>query len=222
MGTETPQLPVLSFVVEGQPIAQPRQRGRIVWPSYEELDHVADVCATGRALRDALKPILLVGNYTPSKHPVNAWKQAVGYAGRIAVACHPCWTLEGTMACLIRVYSPRPKTKQWKTKPMPDYWDERSSGTGGGDFDNHAKAITDALSGIAYTDDKQICSGGPVEKRICSGNETPRAVIVLSKVTTDKNGCVVDVAGLYQEMERAAKLPAVVKIRPAGPTRERK
>ncbi len=78
MGTETPQLPVLSFVVEGQPIAQPRQRGRIVWPSYEELDHVADVCATGRALRDALKPILLVGNYTPSKHPVNAWKQAVG------------------------------------------------------------------------------------------------------------------------------------------------
>lgn len=211
MRTESPQLPVLSFVVEGQPVAQPRQGNRILWPSYEDLDHVVDSCITGRELRDALKQILRAGNYTP-RHSVNAWRQAIGYAGRAAVACHPCWSLEGPMACLIRVYSPRPKTKVWKTKPMPGYWDERSSGTGGGDFDNHAKSITDALSSITYLDDKQICFGGPVEKRICSGDEKPRAVIVLSKLATNESGCVVDVEGLYQEMERAAHLPAVVRI----------
>lgn len=212
MGTESPQLPVLSFVVEGQPIAQPRQRQRILWPSYDQLGDLLVMCETGEQLARALKQDLRVVNYTPANHSVGAWKQAIGYAGRVAVACHPCWSLEGAMACLIRVYSPRPKTKQWKRKAMTEYWDERSSGTGGGDFDNHAKAVADALSGITYKDDKQICFGGPTEKRICSGDEKPRAVIVLSRLATNERGCVVDAVGLYQEMERAAQLPAAVRI----------
>lgn len=212
MQTETPQLPILSFVVEGQPIAQPRQRQRILWPSCDQFGDLLVMCETGEHLARALKQYLRVVNYTPGNHAVNAWKQAVGYAARVAVAFHPCWSLEGPMACLIRVYSPRPKTKQWKTKPMPAYWDERSSGTGGGDFDNHAKSVTDAMKDIAYKDDKQICAGGPVEKRICSGDEKPRAVIVLSKLATNESGCVVDVAELYRELERAAKMPARVTV----------
>ncbi|KKM00482.1 hypothetical protein LCGC14_1803970 [marine sediment metagenome] len=212
MRTESTEPLILSFVVEGQPIAQPRQRYRILWAAYALLDDVLHACADGRELCDELKKVLRADNYTPSRHPVNAWKEAVGYAGKIAVACAPQWYGKGPLACLIRVYSPRPKTKVWKRKPMAGYWDERSSGTGGGDFDNHAKAITDALSGITYKDDKQICFGGPVEKRICSGDEKPRAVIVFGEVTTDENGCVVDVVELYKELERAATMPAAVTL----------
>lgn len=66
---------------------------------------------------------------------------------------------------------PRPKSMQWKTKPMPRVWM-----TSKPDKDNCEKLIMDALNGIIWRDDAQVCCGSSC-KVIASGNESPYVVI---------------------------------------------
>lgn len=84
----------IRFTVPGLPIAQPRQRHRIV---------------SGH-----------VSNYTPGDHPVNAFKAVVKIMARSAYAGRPL--AEGPILLTLTFVFPRPKSMIWKKRPMPREW----------------------------------------------------------------------------------------------------
>lgn len=79
----------MKFIVPGIPVAQPRQRHKIV------CGHVQ--------------------NYTPTRDPVNVYKAAVQAA---AAGLFPA-PLQGPVRLDVRFLLPRPKNKIWKKRPMP-------------------------------------------------------------------------------------------------------
>ena len=81
------------FTVPAVPVAQPRQRHRIV-----------------RGPRE------FVQNYTPAKAPVNSFKAAVQQAASRAYHGAP---LECPLLMSLVFVMPRPKSKVWKKRPMP-------------------------------------------------------------------------------------------------------
>ena len=107
--------------------------------------------------------------YVPAKHPIHAWRDSIA-------AAYPGEKLEGALQMRVYFFMPRPKAKLWKTKPMPAYMH-----TGSIDIDNLFKSIGDALNGIAYQDDGQICDLR-VGKMVCSGYEQPRAEIYIKRL----------------------------------------
>jgi len=91
-------------------------------------------------------------NYTPAKHPVQAFKQLVVAAARYAWSGRP---LEGALTVRVRFRMPVPSSIAVPIR--------RHVGEGGEsphivkpDIDNLLKAIFDALTGICWADDKQI------------------------------------------------------------------
>lgn len=80
----------VEFVVPGVPVAQPRQRHRIIG---------------GR-----------VGNYTPANSPVNAWKASVVAS---AVAAHRGKLLEGPLEVSMLFVFPRPSSRTRKRSQNP-------------------------------------------------------------------------------------------------------
>ncbi len=105
--------------------------------------------------------------YTDAKHPIHGYKAAIQLAWQ-ATAVWPC---SGPMTMRIEAVFSRPKGKTWKRKPMPSY-----PHTSKPDFDNVAKAVCDALNGLAYHDDSQVflCT---VTKRVAAGDEQPRTEV---------------------------------------------
>lgn len=120
----------LSITVPGEPIAQPRQRHRVI---------------PGQAFAH---------NYTPSKSPVNEYKAAIRLAYAAACSLPP---LAGPVSVHIDC---------WFSRPQSHYRTGKRAGelkegmplchTAKPDAENVAKAILDALSGLAYKDDKQV------------------------------------------------------------------
>ncbi len=62
--------------------------------------------------------------------------------------------LSGPLCCDAVFLFPRDKNKIWKTKPMVHYWHDVRP-----DRDNLEKAVLDALNGLVWHDDSQICAG---------------------------------------------------------------
>lgn len=118
----------IHFTVPTIPVAQPRQRHRVV-------------SSGGRTF---------ASNYTPKNDPVNAYKAAVQLAAREAYSGPP---LDGPLALLAIFVFPRPKAMRWKTKPMP-----RVPHCGKPDADNLIKSLTDALNGLTIVDDSRFAS----------------------------------------------------------------
>lgn len=147
---------MISFTVPSIPIAQPRQRQRVV-------------TTAGRTFAQ---------NYTPTKDPVNAFKAAVQHSLRDAYQGPP---LEGAIRLGITFRLPRPKTKTWKTKPMPSYLH-----TGKPDLDNLAKSVKDALSGLAYRDDAQIARL-VCDKWVCGGWQSPCVEITIDALDEENS-----------------------------------
>lgn len=116
----------VSFTVPAIPIAQPRQRHRVV-------------SAGGRSFAQ---------NYTPHNSPVNDYKAAVQFAATQAYQGAPH---DGPVALAVVFVFPRPAGKRWKTKPMP-----RGRHCGKPDVDNLVKSLTDAMNGLVYVDDARI------------------------------------------------------------------
>ena len=113
----------VSFTVPTIPVAQPRQRHRVIQSG-------------GRSF---------ASNYTPKKDPVNTYKAAVQAAycqvGSGRLLDEPC--------CVwLTFVMPRPKRLIWKTKAMP-----RQPHTAKPDIDNLQKSTMDALNGLAFRDD---------------------------------------------------------------------
>lgn len=133
----------ITFTVPAIPVAQPRQRHRVV----------------------QAKSKTFVQNYVPRKHPVGDFKAVIRLAFQSAAARPP---FEGPVGLKLAFVLPRPRTMIWKTKPMPRL--RRSSGRM--DWDNLAKAFTDALNGLAWRDDSQICIAH-VELFVAGGDEGP-------------------------------------------------
>lgn len=144
----------IEFYVPAIPLAQPRQRVRVM--------HMG-----GKAIAQ---------NYTPAKHPVNAYKAAV----QLAYSWLPTALATGPLSGPLRVdcvfVMPRPKSKIWKTKPMP-----RERHCIKPDRDNLLKSTLDALNGIAWVDDSQICAG-ECEKWVAAGDESPHVRITIRSI----------------------------------------
>lgn len=117
---------MIQFTVPAIPIAQPRQRHRIV-------------AAAGRQF---------VSNYTPTKSPVNAFKAAVQHE---AAAVYHGAPLDGALQMAVAFVMPRPKSKIRKRGPNDSY-----PHTGKPDIDNLLKSLKDSLSGLLWRDDAQV------------------------------------------------------------------
>lgn len=80
----------VEFTVPGVPVAQPRQRHRIIGGH--------------------------VGNYTPANSPVNAWKASVAMA---AAAAYSGPLMEGPLKVSMLFVFPRPSSRTRKRGPNP-------------------------------------------------------------------------------------------------------
>lgn len=109
-------------------------------------------------------------NYTPAKAPVNDYKATIRnlYTGPL---------LSGPLSVSIELFFPRPKALQWKTREWVRTWHTTKP-----DAENVAKAILDALTHLAWLDDKQVCQL-TVMKFVC-GREAPRTVVRIQEMQT--------------------------------------
>lgn len=113
--------------------------------------------------------------YVPAKHPVHAWRKAV------RDACPYTEKLEGPLSVTLSLFLPRPKS-HYRTgkhaghlKASAPIWHSSRS-----DVDNHVKSVLDALDGVAWIDDAQVCRLR-AEKRWDDG-EGPRAWITIELI----------------------------------------
>lgn len=137
----------IRFTVPAVPVAQPRQRHRVVQIADS---HVAT-------------------NYTPAKSPVNAYKATVRMAASRAVGAR---ILYGPVSLSAVFVLPRPARLMWKTKPMPRVWH-----TSKPDMDNLFKSLKDALKGLLWRDDSQVARYFDSEKVIAAGDEQPHVEV---------------------------------------------
>lgn len=140
-----PEQRTIEITVHAVPVPQPRQR----------------IAMRGK------NPVA----YTPTKHPVNAFKatcrQAWGqrYDGPPATCCD----------MFVRFIMPRPSSMVWKKRPMPrERYTKKKN-----DWDNLGKAVSDALNGLAYQDDGCLWRV-LVERWYAAGNEAPHVDVILT------------------------------------------
>lgn len=111
--------------------------------------------------------------YTDSKSPVHAFKATVRQAFREKYSGAP---LEGPVGISVVFVLPRPKRLIWKKRPMP-----RVRHTSKPDIDNLKKAVMDALKGLAWRDDCQVCVSR-CAKSIASGDEQPSVYVEIGEL----------------------------------------
>lgn len=133
----------IQFTIPAVPVAEPRKRSRVVR-------------ANGKSL---------VSHYTPTTHPVNAFKSSASKAATETIGS--LGPLTGPLKIEIVFVLPRTAGQIWKTKPMPRIWHSKKP-----DFDNLEKSVCDALKGIVWLDDSQVCCTS-VCKVIAAGDELP-------------------------------------------------
>ncbi len=144
---------MIAFVVDCVPVAQPRQRHRAVEG------------AAG----------IWVQNYTPKKDPVNGFKESVrGAFLKATEALPPAARMqEGPLQVRLIFVLPRPKRFRkglrapYKRKP---------------DLDNLEKSLLDALNGLAYRDDSQVCRVFK-EKWYAASEEKPHVEVEIGPMT---------------------------------------
>lgn len=156
----------IAFTVYGSPVAQPRQRHTPLMKDGKPL--------IGRGGR----PVVV--NYTPKTALANQWKtdiKAAAFAELCAagqVSDLSLW--DGPIAAHITVFFPRPKRLMRAKDP-----DGPVLHIAKPDRDNVEKTILDALKGIVFIDDCQVCSGA-VRKFYHEKTGRPRAEITMEKI----------------------------------------
>ena len=119
---------MIRVVIPGVPVAQPRQRHRVVTVGDRSFAQ----------------------NYTPQDSPVTAFKAAVRIAAGSARQGEP---LAGPLRCDMTFVLPRPKALTKKRGDNPRAWAPKKP-----DVDNLFKSVADALNGQLWADDSQIVS----------------------------------------------------------------
>lgn len=149
---------MIEFIVHAVPVAQPRQRHRVV----KQKD--GKVFAT---------------NYTPARDPVNAFKAAVQAA---AAAAHKGPPLTGPLYVDMVFVLPRTKPAWLKTTSMWYHAWKRGEriphAVSRNDRDNLMKSVQDCLNGLLWGDDGLIY-GGRVEKWLAGESEQPHVAITV-------------------------------------------
>ena len=108
-------------------------------------------------------------HYTPATAKVNTFKQAAKLAAKASLKCMS--PLDGPLSVELLYVMPRTLNQVWKTKPMPRLPHDKKP-----DLDNLQKSTWDALNGIVWLDDSQICEL-VAKKVIASGYEEPHVVL---------------------------------------------
>jgi Holliday junction resolvase RusA-like endonuclease len=114
--------PALTFEVPGDPVPQPRPR-------------VTTRGGFGRA-------------YTPTSHPINAYRQAIAVAARAAGATP---TDRAPLTLIVDLVFARPKSHYRKSGVRDD-----APTLPRADCSNVLKGIEDSLNGVAWVDDTQV------------------------------------------------------------------
>jgi len=143
--------------VPAVPVAQPRAKSTV----FQGRSRVYDV-TTIKSADGTRKP-----------HPIVAFKATVRMAVAQAYQGPP---LAGPLQCDLEFVFPRPGNMTWKTKPMPRVRHIKKP-----DRDNCDKSVMDALKGIVWVDDCQVCDGR-IQKWIASGTEQPHVVITITEL----------------------------------------
>jgi Holliday junction resolvase RusA-like endonuclease len=104
-------------------------------------------------------------------HPIVAFKATIKMAAQAAYKGPP---LRGPLRVDAVYVFPREASKFWRSKPMPRY-----RHTSAPDVDNLQKAMQDALNGILWADDAQICDGR-LQKWRAAGDEQPHVTIIVT------------------------------------------
>ena len=111
----------------------------------------------------------------PSKHKIHSFKASVKLAASQAYQGAP---LDGPLAMSLLFLMPRKSGMIWKSKPMPRAY---YTSARGGDVDNLAKAVCDALNELTYVDDRLVVKL-VIEKLYAAGDEQPRVEVVISSL----------------------------------------
>jgi len=141
-------VPILEFTVPAVPVAQPRARASTFNGKVQM--HTPTSIKQSDGSRKA--------------HPIVNFKATVRMAFKEQYSGSP---LMGPLRCDLTFVMPRPKAMLWKTRAMPRTPHDKKP-----DRDNLDKAFMDALKGLAWLDDAQVCQG-EIQKWIASGNEQP-------------------------------------------------
>ena len=143
---------MIVLTVPSVPVAQPRPR------------------ATVRGKRAGVYNVTSIktSGGTRKAHPIVAFKATVRRAFQATYQGAP---MSGPLRVDITFVLPRRKALIWKTKPMP-----RLPHVTKPDRDNLDKAVMDALTGLAWQDDCQVCQG-EIQKWIAAGDEQPHVDI---------------------------------------------
>lgn len=139
----------ISFRVNYAPVPQPRPRARVMFVGKRPTAQV----------------------YEDTKHPCTLWRIRVLDAWRLAMPS-PGFRFEGPLAVSLELVMGRAKAM----KQSGRIWDTRSGGKYGGDVDNLAKSILDALNGKAWHDDGQVTQLS-VAKYVAAEGENPHAQV---------------------------------------------
>ena len=94
--------------------------------------------------------VTMRGGYARAYTP----KKSADYEAAVAAACPDVDPLEGPLSMHINLYLPIPAS--WSKQKTIDAACGKILPTSRPDVDNYAKAVLDALNGIAYSDDSQV------------------------------------------------------------------
>ena len=137
-----------SLLVPGLPVAQPRR--------------------TSRGMRLKSGAVARV-DFVPKSHPIHGWRALITGLATAKWAGRP--PLDGPVQLKVVFLFPRPGRLVWKRRPMPI-----EPHVAKPDADNLVKAVKDALKGIAWLDDCQVCLE-TVGKAYVRGGEGPRTLL---------------------------------------------
>ena len=144
---------VIEFVVPIAPVGQPRPRATV---------------RNGHASVYDQKRVKNKTTGESKAHPIVAFKNAVRAAAKSAYGGDP---LSGPVLVAVEFVFPRPQGMVWKKRPMPRVRHIKRP-----DRDNCEKALLDAMKGLVFVDDSQVC-GGEVTKWIAAGDEQPHVLV---------------------------------------------
>jgi crossover junction endodeoxyribonuclease RusA len=113
--------------------------------------------------------------YIPAHHPIHAYRETIALVGRAARV--EGWPTAGPVAVEIEAVFGRPPSHWRKSGLAADApaWPPRC------DWDNLAKGICDALTGILWHDDDQVIDGR-CRKRYAERGEAPRTLVMVRRL----------------------------------------
>ncbi len=153
----------ISFTVPGVPIA---------WPRAKVSAHIIRVAGKLKAVATM---------YVPETEDIKKFKHDVVFAARGAMherdtPASPTYPLATPCAMALTFVMPRTKAMTTVRKPMNREWFNHKP-----DIDNLSKGVLDALNGVVYMDDRQVCKLHVI-KIYASGAEPPALHVVISEL----------------------------------------